>query len=146
MVDGKELVLNLWDTAGQEDFEKLRPLSYNNTDVFIVCFSLVSHDSLINVREKWLPELRKYCKGSELILVGTKLDLRRDPKYLEELKANGGSVVHTEDAEELKRSAGFAKYIEVSAKTKENVKKVFDEVVRLSIQKKTKKKPPCSVL
>jgi GTPase SAR1 family protein len=46
--------------AGQEDFDQLRPLSYSNTDVFLVTFSLVSRTSLENVREKWVPELRHY--------------------------------------------------------------------------------------
>jgi cell division control protein 42 len=38
--------LSLWDTAGQEDYDRLRPLSYPGTDVFLICFSIDSHESL----------------------------------------------------------------------------------------------------
>ena len=52
MVDGKPISLGLWDTAGQEDYDRLRPLSYPQTDVFLICFSLVSPPSYENVRTK----------------------------------------------------------------------------------------------
>ena len=52
MVDGKPIILGLWDTAGQEDYERLRPLSYPQTDVFLICFSVVSPPSFDNVRAK----------------------------------------------------------------------------------------------
>ena len=45
MVDNKQINLGLWDTAGQEDYDRLRPLSYPMTDVFLVCFSVVSPTS-----------------------------------------------------------------------------------------------------
>lgn len=52
MVDGKPINLGLWDTAGQEDYDRLRPLSYPQTDVFLICFSLVSPPSFENVKTK----------------------------------------------------------------------------------------------
>ena len=52
MVDGKPISLGLWDTAGQEDYDRLRPLSYPQTDVFLICFSLVSRASFDNVKAK----------------------------------------------------------------------------------------------
>ncbi len=55
MVDGKTISLGLWDTAGQEDYDRLRPLSYPQTDVFLICFSLVSPPSYENVRTKVSP-------------------------------------------------------------------------------------------
>lgn len=52
MVDGKPINLGLWDTAGQEDYDRLRPLSYPQTDVFLICFSIVNPPSFENVRSK----------------------------------------------------------------------------------------------
>lgn len=52
MVDGRPISLGLWDTAGQEDYDRLRPLSYPQTDVFLICFSIVSPASFENVKAK----------------------------------------------------------------------------------------------
>ena len=52
MVDGNPISLGLWDTAGQEDYDRLRPLSYHQTDVFLICFSIVSPPSFDNVTSK----------------------------------------------------------------------------------------------
>jgi small GTP-binding protein len=64
MVDGKPINLGLWDTAGQEDYDRLRPLSYPQTDVFLICFSLVSPPSLENVKNKVknLLKTKKICR------------------------------------------------------------------------------------
>jgi Ras family protein A len=51
-VDGKHVELALWDTAGQETYDRLRPLSYPDTDVILVCFSIADPDTLDNVQEK----------------------------------------------------------------------------------------------
>ena len=60
----------LWDTAGQEDYERLRPLSYSDTDVLLMCYSVDNPDSFINITDKWAPELRYYCPHIPIILVG----------------------------------------------------------------------------
>ncbi|KAL5986052.1 Rho GTPase protein rac1, partial [Asimina triloba] len=73
VVDGSTVNLGLWDTAGQEDYNRLRPLSYRGADVFLLAFSLISKASYENVAKKWIPELRHYAPGVPIILVGTKL-------------------------------------------------------------------------
>ncbi|KAF9668724.1 hypothetical protein SADUNF_Sadunf14G0033300 [Salix dunnii] len=73
MVDGQTVNLGLWDTAGQEDYNRLRPLSYRGADVFILAFSLISRPSYENVSKKWVPELRHYAPSVPIVLVGTKL-------------------------------------------------------------------------
>ncbi|CAH1725861.1 ras-like GTP-binding protein Rho1 [Aphis gossypii] len=75
-VDGKKVELDLWDTAGQEDYDRLRPLSYGGTDVVIICYSIDTPKSLINVIDKWVPEVRYFCKEVPVILVGNKKDIR----------------------------------------------------------------------
>ena len=67
-----EVELALWDTAGQEDYDRLRPLSYPDTDVILMCFSIDSPDSLENIPEKWSPEVRHFCPNVPIILVGNK--------------------------------------------------------------------------
>ncbi|CAJ0610226.1 unnamed protein product [Cylicocyclus nassatus] len=75
-LDNHTVNLGLWDTAGQEDYDRLRPLSYPQTDVFVLCFSIVSPVSFDNVATKWIPEIRQHCPDAPILLVGTKLDLR----------------------------------------------------------------------
>lgn len=57
MIGDDPYTLGLFDTAGQEDYDRLRPLSYPQTDVFLVCFSVTSPASFENVKEKWFPEV-----------------------------------------------------------------------------------------
>ena len=59
------LTLNLYLNllAGQEDYDRLRPLSYPQTDIFLIGFSTVSTTSFANVKEKWVPEVRHHCRG-----------------------------------------------------------------------------------
>ena len=72
------VLVSLWDTAGQEDYDRLRPLSYSNSDVFLACFSLTNTTTLHNIEIKWIPELQKHVKNAPIILVGCKKDLRTD--------------------------------------------------------------------
>ncbi|KAG9319018.1 hypothetical protein KVV02_003516, partial [Mortierella alpina] len=78
--------LGLWDTAGQEDYDRLRPLSYPQTDVFLICFSLVSPPSFENIKTNWFPEINHHVPNIPTILVGTKLDLRKDRETLGKLR------------------------------------------------------------
>ncbi len=89
MIDGKMINLLLWDTAGQEDYDRLRPLSYPQTDVFLVCFSIISPSSYENVKAKWIPEVQHHAPGVPIILVGTKSDLRNDTNMVKELANKG---------------------------------------------------------
>ena len=57
-IDGKPVQLALWDTAGQEEYERLRPLSYNNSHIILIAFSLDTPDSLDNARSKWVVEVK----------------------------------------------------------------------------------------
>lgn len=60
----------------KEDFSKVRVMSYINSDVFLVCFSIDDVKSLVHVQESWVPELRQHVPNTPFILVGTKLDVR----------------------------------------------------------------------
>ncbi|KAJ1852076.1 Rho GTPase protein rac1 [Coemansia sp. RSA 1822] len=148
MVDGKPINLGLWDTAGQEDYDRLRPLSYPQTDVFLVCFSLVSPPSFENVRTKWYPEISHHAPGVQMILVGTKLDLREDPDTIEKLRKKGASPISFQQGLEMQRGIQAAKYLECSALTQKGLKSVFDEAIRvvLSPPQAPKKRNKCLIL
>ena len=121
MVDGKPINLGLWDTAGQEDYDRLRPLSYPQTDVFLVCFSVISSPSFENVKSKWFPEISHHAPATPMILVGTKIDLRDDPASLSKLNEKGTSPITYEQGLRLAKEIGAAKYLECSALTQKKV-------------------------
>ena len=64
MVDDDEVVMGLWDFQGDEGYDQLRPLSYLQTDVFLLCFALDKPSSFMNVKERWYPELNHHCPGT----------------------------------------------------------------------------------
>lgn len=118
-----------WIT-GQEDYDRLRPLSYPQTDVFLVCFSVTSPASFENVKEKWFPEVHHHCPGVPCLIVGTQIDLREDGQVIEKLQRQKQRPVPTEMGEKLARELGAVKYVECSALTQKGLKNVFDEVSR----------------
>ena len=116
---GKQVTLNLLDTAGQEDYDRLRPLSYANANIFLVCFSVANRDSFENVRDKWIPELRRYAaQPLAFLLVGTQADRRPT-----------ASGVGKGEAEALAQEMGAIGYLECSARTREELREVFVEAI-----------------
>ncbi|KAF5701430.1 GTP-binding protein rhoA [Fusarium globosum] len=132
-VDGKHVELALWDTAGQEDYDRLRPLSYPDSHVILICFAVDSPDSLDNVQEKWISEVLHFCQGLPIILVGCKKDLRYDQKTIEELRKTSQKPVSPEEGEEVRKKIAAYKYLECSAKTNEGVREVFEHATRAAL-------------
>ncbi|KAJ1846004.1 Rho GTPase protein rac1, partial [Coemansia sp. RSA 2708] len=130
------------------DYDRLRPLSYPQTDVFLVCFSLVSPPSFENVRTKWYPEISHHAPHTQIILVGTKLDLREDKDTIEKLKQRGLSPIAFADGLQMQKDIDAAKYLECSALTQKGLKSVFDEAIRvvLSPPQIVKKRNKCLIL
>ncbi|XP_061504572.1 ras-related C3 botulinum toxin substrate 1 isoform X1 [Anopheles gambiae] len=158
VVDGVQVSLGLWDTAGQEDYDRLRPLSYPQTDVFLICYSVASPSSFENVTSKWYPEIKHHCPDAPIILVGkstsivrenhdlttlahcllllvpprtgTKIDLREDRETISLLADQGLSALKREQGQKLANKIRAVKYMECSALTQRGLKQVFDEAVR----------------
>ena len=147
MVDGKAINLGLWDTAGQEDYDRLRPLSYPSTDVFLVTYSIISPHSFDNVKSKWWPEIQHHAPGVPIVLVGTKSDLREDAGTISQLESQGLSMVTEAAAEGMRQEIGAKKALVCSAMTQDGLKNVFDEAIRAALDKpKPVKKGPCTIL
>jgi len=121
------ILLHLWDTAGQEDYDRLRPLSYPGADVVLLCFSTINQASYEAIREKWAPEIHHYIPNIPHILVGTKIDLRAakhpDP--------NSGKYepITTETGQSLATEIGATKYMEICSKSGEGIQELFNEAV-----------------
>ena len=151
MHKGKPINLGLWDTAGQDDYDKLRPLSYPRTDVFLVCYSVISRHSFNNIKNKWIPELKYYAPGTPILLAGLKLDMRTDPNVLTRLKERNENPITFEEGSNLAKEIGATKFIECSALTQENLQNVFMEAIscglgEYNIENKKKKQNNCNIL
>ena len=128
-MDGKRVKLNLWDTAGQEDYDRLRPLSYPQTDVFVVCFSVDNPATYDNIDRKWMPEIRHHCPDVPVILVATKVDLREDKSTIDSLAKRNLEPVQDIRGVELAKKIGAIKYLECSALNNKGLKEVFSTAV-----------------
>ncbi|USP77829.1 hypothetical protein yc1106_05103 [Curvularia clavata] len=140
MIGDEPYTLGLFDTAGQEDYDRLRPLSYPQTDVFLVCFSVTSPASFENVREKWFPEVHHHCPGVPCLIVGTQVDLREDNAVKDKLSKQRMAPVKKEDGERMARELGAVKYVECSALTQYKLKDVFDEAIVAALEPPASKK------
>ncbi|KAL5550963.1 hypothetical protein UlMin_001139, partial [Ulmus minor] len=132
-MDGSIVNLGLWDTAGQEDYSRLRPLSYRGANIFVLAFSLISRASY----ENWMPELCRFAPNVSIVLVGTKLDLHEDISYLADHM--GSNVITSSQGEELRKQIDATAYIECNSKTQQNVKAVFGTTIKVFLQPQRRK-------
>nr|XP_033806581.1 rho-related GTP-binding protein RhoV [Geotrypetes seraphini] len=138
LVDGAPVRIQLCDTAGQEDFDRLRSLCYPETDVFLVCFSVVNPSSFHNVTEKWIPEIRTHSPHVPIVLVGTQADLRDDVNVLINLSHCHVQPVPEPQAQGLAEKIQALAYLECSALTQKNLKEVFDTAILSAIEHKAR--------
>ncbi|KAJ3270176.1 GTP-binding protein Rho1 [Borealophlyctis nickersoniae] len=148
-VDGRQVELALWDTAGQEDYDRIRPLSYGEAHVILICFAIDSPDSLDNVETKWISEVTHFCRGLPVLLIACKKDLRTDSRVVETLARMGQMPVTPEQGYAMAQKIGAYRYLECSAKTGEGVHPVFEHATRAALQvgkQKRAKKEKCRLL
>lgn len=119
--NGQIIELALWDTAGQEEYSRLRPLSYTNADVLMVCYSVGSKTSLRNVEDLWFPEVKHFCPSTPIMLVGLKSDLYEAD--------NLSDLVEPSSAESLAKRLGAFAHIQCSARLKEYIDEVFETAI-----------------
>eukprot|EP00168_Porphyra_purpurea_P006669 TRINITY_DN18219_c0_g1_i1.p2 TRINITY_DN18219_c0_g1~~TRINITY_DN18219_c0_g1_i1.p2 ORF type:complete len:242 (+),score=78.13 TRINITY_DN18219_c0_g1_i1:169-894(+) len=131
---GKPLLLQLWDTAGQEDYDRLRPLSYPGSDIVLLCFSTVSEGSYDAIVEKWHPEVDHYAKGVPTLLVGTKVDMREEG--IQDPHEEEFEPISAEQGKELADDIGAVGYVECSAKTRQGLKEIFATAIKIVMDKR----------
>ena len=132
-IDNETVSIGLWDTAGQEDYDRLRPLSYPQTDVFLITFNIASPTSYTNVKTKWWPEVTHHCPDGKIFLVGTKIDLRDDREALQRLAERNLKPLTKEQGEQMSRDIHAIDYLECSAMTQKGLKHVFDTTIRYAV-------------
>lgn len=115
--------IKLHDTAGQEDYERVRRLFYKDANCFMVCYSVDHRTSFDNILSKWIPELQPDGHCVPIVLVATKKDLR----------GGRGDFVTTEEGEELARQINANMFLECSAKENIMIKETVYEAVRASV-------------
>uniref|UniRef100_A0A0W0EX63 Uncharacterized protein n=1 Tax=Moniliophthora roreri TaxID=221103 RepID=A0A0W0EX63_MONRR len=132
-LDEKHVQLALWDTAGQEEYERLRPMSYSKSHVILIAFALDTPDSLENVETKWIEEVRSICGPTiPVILVGCKADLRPNTSH-PNTPDNPAPWVTREQGERVAQRIGARAYKECSALKIEGVDDVFETATRASM-------------
>jgi Rho family protein len=151
-VDNVHIELSLWDTAGQEEFDRLRSLSYDDTHAIMLCFSVDSKDSLENVESKWVGEIAENCQGVKLVLVALKCDLREQSAD-EEAEADGQhrekEMINYNQGLEVARRINALRYLECSAMRNRGVNEAFTEAARVALSVKPnggKEDSKCSVM
>lgn len=145
----KTVELALWDTAGQEDYDRLRPLSYPDTDIFLLCFAVDSLDSLENVTEKWLPEIRHYCPSVPIVMAGLKKDVRSLITPSNTLPNGKTKLITFDQGFCVSQIIHANSYCECSARTCEGVREVFEKCVEAALQtskQRSKHRISCSLL
>lgn len=155
-IDGNYFSLSLWDTAGQDAYDRLRPLSYPQTDVFLVCFSTADPNSFHNIRSKWYPEIYHHAPGVPIVLVGTKTDLReeeiikeaKDPGRKRSTSRWGRPYITTEEGTKLAKDIRAASYQECSSLKLKGVVRVFHEAIYAGTTRveKTTAKSRCRII
>ncbi|XP_033732153.1 rho-related protein racA-like [Pecten maximus] len=125
IVNGIPVSVGLWDTHGvMEDLDRLRPLSYFMTDVFLICFSIDKPESLTNVKMKWVPELRHHCPNTPIVLVACKIDLR---------EKSSSELVTSAEGSKVARDLELG-YVETSARTREGVQDSFNTAIMVALR------------
>ena len=158
--DGRTVSVEFWDTPGQEDYDRLRPLCYPGTDLFLVAFSVggnqVHHGhSFDNVKCSWLPEVRHHCKQAPIFVVGLKTDLRNSPDPRTQVAQDGSAVdmydrsaaafqrignpVSSQEGREMANAVGAIGYGECSAKDGVGIAELVQEAATLALALKPSK-------
>ncbi|XP_041478779.1 rho-related GTP-binding protein RhoA-B-like [Lytechinus variegatus] len=134
--DKHHVELNVWDTGGKPEYDFLRPLAYQDTDVVIICFDISEPTTLDCISQRWFPEIRKHCPKCPVIVAGCKSDLRNDIHVMTRLTEMKMIPVSHDKGSTLASQIGAVAYVESSARTNSSgVREVFEMAALASIGK-----------
>ena len=131
-IAGEKYHLDVGDTSGNEEYDRLRPLSYCNNDVVIVVFSVGKPASYLNFTAKWIPEVKHHMPNIPIIFVGNQIDLRTDPNYLKRLAKRNKEPITTGMGEKLAGEINAAAYVECSCLDQRSVENLFEKSIMIS--------------
>ena len=118
-IDEKVIKLQIWDTCGQELYRSLITNFYRNSSLAIIVYAINSKDSFEDI-EMWLRELRTHSNpDAKVFLIGNKLDLENERK------------ITKEQGETFAKNNKLNLFIEASAKTGFNSKKIFIKAAKM---------------
>ncbi|KAJ8382663.1 hypothetical protein SKAU_G00034410 [Synaphobranchus kaupii] len=130
-MDGVQISLGLWDTAGSESFRQIRPMSYQQADVVLICYSVANPASLASVRRHWIGEVKEHLPGAPVLVVAMQTDQR-------ETGPNRASCTSSTDGKQLAQDIRAKGYLECSALSNRGVQQVFECAVRTAINQAKK--------
>eukprot|EP00128_Syssomonas_multiformis_P011904 Colp12_sorted_trinity150504_noHs@9107 len=150
--DGHQVLLDLRDSSGDREQDRLRPLGYRDTDCFVVCYAIDDPASFEAVRDKWQPEISRYFSTSTpFILAGLRCDLRNEGPAPEVpfhyYKRRSDVLITTEQGATMAKTIGADAYVECSSLEGWGVAELFETVARATLkQRRHNKKGKCQVM
>lgn len=130
-MDGVQISLGLWDTAGNDNFRQIRPRSYQQADVVLICYSVANPSSLASVQHKWIAEVRENLPKVPVLVVATQTDLREG--------VHRASCISPMDGKRVAHEIHAKGYLECSSLSNRGVQQVFEYAVRTVVKQEKKR-------
>ncbi|XP_044147392.1 rho-related GTP-binding protein RhoH [Bufo gargarizans] len=131
-MDGVQISLGLWDTSGNDAFKSIWPISFQNADIVLLCFSVANHTSFLSVRNKWIAEVKQNLPHIPVLVVATQTDQR-------ELNHLRVPCISSADGKQLAQDVRAKGYLECSALSNRGVQQVFECAVRTAVNQAKKR-------
>ena len=137
LIDNEPVAISIWDTSGRDDLRGFRSQSFRDTDIFLICYSVVCPLSFGNIDKKWVPEIQKICPDTPMVVVGTKLDLRDNQTIIAKLAKQNTRPITYEQGLAMANKVRARFYCECSSISRKGVQSLFYEAIRTTILPQT---------